>query len=108
MASDETIRRSVPDGIVVMCLWCFVPRGPARSPSTQGEHMHNSVKVAIFSIDPPGLTTFHTFDPESFAVISLVNDASSSSMPMGMCSPASPPLGVAPRPWSWNSRCVRA
>jgi peptide/nickel transport system substrate-binding protein len=37
--------------------------------------MHDSVKVAIFSIDPPGLTTFHTFDPESFAVISLVNDA---------------------------------
>ncbi|MDB4986523.1 MAG: gsiB [Myxococcaceae bacterium] len=37
--------------------------------------MDRSVKVAIFSVDPPGLTTFHSFDPDSFTVISAVNDA---------------------------------
>ncbi|MFM2416317.1 MAG: GsiB: predicted glutathione-binding protein gsiB, partial [Pseudomonadota bacterium] len=34
-----------------------------------------TAKVAIFSVDPPGFTTFHSFDPDSFTVISAVNDA---------------------------------
>jgi peptide/nickel transport system substrate-binding protein len=37
--------------------------------------MVRSVKVAVFSVDPPGMTTFHSFDPDSFTVISAINDA---------------------------------
>ncbi|MEY4582717.1 MAG: GsiB: predicted glutathione-binding protein gsiB [Pseudomonadota bacterium] len=37
--------------------------------------MTSTVKVAVFSVDPPGFTTFRTFDPESFTLISAVNDA---------------------------------
>lgn len=33
------------------------------------------IKVALYSVDPPGLTTFRTFDPESFSLISTINDA---------------------------------
>lgn len=34
-----------------------------------------TVKVAMFSVDPPGLSAFHTFDPESFTLISVIHDA---------------------------------
>lgn len=37
--------------------------------------MARKVKVALYSVDPPGLTTFRTFDPESFSLISTINDA---------------------------------
>jgi ABC-type transport system substrate-binding protein/two-component sensor histidine kinase len=37
--------------------------------------MTTKIKVALYSVDPPGLTTFRTFDPESFSVISAINDA---------------------------------
>jgi len=37
--------------------------------------MTTKIKVALYSVDPPGLTTFRTFDPESFSLISTINDA---------------------------------
>lgn len=37
--------------------------------------MPQTMKVALYSVDPPGLTTFRAFDPESFSLISLINDA---------------------------------
>jgi len=37
--------------------------------------MTTKIKVALYSVDPPGLTTFKTFDPESFSLISTINDA---------------------------------
>ncbi len=36
---------------------------------------NNSATIALYSTDPPGLTAFHTFDPESFALIPAMNDA---------------------------------
>lgn len=35
----------------------------------------STVKVALFSVDPAGLTTFHSFDPESFSIVSMIHDA---------------------------------
>jgi peptide/nickel transport system substrate-binding protein len=37
--------------------------------------MRKVLRVAIFSVDPPGLTLFNAFDPESFSVIPAINDA---------------------------------
>lgn len=35
----------------------------------------NTATIAIYSTDPPALTSFHSFDPESFALIPAINDA---------------------------------
>ena len=37
--------------------------------------MGGTARVAVFSTDPPGITTFHAFDPESFTVSSIITDA---------------------------------
>lgn len=34
-----------------------------------------TLRIALYSVDPPGLTALHTFDPESFAVIPAISDA---------------------------------
>jgi ABC-type transport system substrate-binding protein/signal transduction histidine kinase len=46
-----------------------------RSVVHPSERMRSTAKVALFSVDPPGLSTFKTFDPESFSLISAINDA---------------------------------
>jgi peptide/nickel transport system substrate-binding protein len=35
----------------------------------------DTVRLALFSVDPPGLSFFHIFDPESYSVITAINDA---------------------------------
>lgn len=35
----------------------------------------STMRIALYSVDPPGLSSFHTFDPESFALIPAINDA---------------------------------
>ncbi|MEZ4233961.1 MAG: ABC transporter substrate-binding protein [Polyangiaceae bacterium] len=36
--------------------------------------MTRAVKIGLYSVDPPGLTAFHTFDPESFSIIPAINE----------------------------------
>jgi ABC-type transport system substrate-binding protein/signal transduction histidine kinase len=38
-------------------------------------HSRSALRVALFSVDPPGLTLFRYFDPDSFFVIPAINDA---------------------------------
>ncbi len=35
----------------------------------------NSATIALYSVDPVALDSFHSFDPESFSLIPLINDA---------------------------------
>src|SRR5262245_51705076 len=36
--------------------------------------MRQTVRVAMFSADPAGLSTFHAFDPDSFTLVSAIHD----------------------------------
>ena len=37
--------------------------------------MTRSVRLAAYSVDPPALDPFHSFDPESFVAISMIADS---------------------------------
>lgn len=58
-----------------------------------------SLRVALFSVDPPGLTLFRAFDPESFFVIPAINDALVHIDSDGLVRPS---LAIA---WSQVSPC---